>query len=392
MKGQSEMMTVDIQALRAYLDDRRDEMVAVLETLIGFESPSSDKPSLDRLADHLAVRFRDVGAHTRVIEQATGGNHVCAVIPAGRGEDEREPALLLGHFDTVWPLGTLDRRPFRVEDGRAWGPGTVDMKGGLVIIEYALRAIAALGLDLPRPVTVLMNADEEVGSQTSRALIETEALRSAYVLVLEPSGPGGALKTERKGVGAFTLRVVGRASHAGAAPEEGVSAIEELARQILRLHGWNDNEAGTTVNVGVIRGGTRSNVVAAQASARIDVRARTQEEADRITALIQSLTPFHPEARLAVQGGFGRGPMERTPEIVALFETARRLGAAMGLDLEQSASGGGSDGNFSAALGVTTLDGLGPVGRGAHAEDEHVEIDSLPERAALLAALLCELA
>jgi glutamate carboxypeptidase len=384
-------MTVEMQALQAYMESRRDEMVAALGDLVGFESPSHDEEHLDRLARHLADRFRDLGAHVKVMEQEDRGDHVRVLFPAPRGGEREKPALILGHFDTVWPVGTLVRRPYRVEDGRAWGPGTVDMKGGLVIAEYALRAIAELGLDLPRPVTVLMNADEEVGSQSSRSLIETEALRSAYVLVLEPAGPGGALKTERKGVGAFTLRVAGRASHAGAAPEEGVSAIEEMARQILRLHGFSDPEGGTTVNVGVVRGGTRSNVVAAQASARIDVRARTQEEAERITAVIRGLEPFHPEAQVTVVGGFGRGPMERTPEIVALFETARRLGSEMGLALEESASGGGSDGNFCAALGVPTLDGLGPVGRGAHADDEHVEIASLPERAALLAALLCEL-
>ena len=382
---------MDIKALRRYLDAHQGEMLASLADLVNHESPSTDKAHLDALAEVLAQRWRSLGAEVRIVENVERGNHVRVFVPSTSPEaNARPPAVILGHFDTVWPVGTLDRKPFTVDGGRATGPGVYDMKGGLVIAEFAIRAIRDLGLVLPRPVVLVLNADEEIGSGSSRALIESEAAEAAYVLVLEPAVPGGALKTSRKGVGGFTVEVTGLASHAGSAPQEGVSAAEELARQILRLHGFTDYGVGTTVNVGVIEGGTRSNVVAACARAEVDTRAWTQEEARRIEAVILGLQPFDPKTQVVVSGGFERMPLERTDGTAALFEVARRVGQEMGLDLEEGSSGGGSDGNFTSALGIPTLDGLGAVGDGAHAEHETIEIASLPERAAVVAGLLCE--
>jgi glutamate carboxypeptidase len=381
---------IDYPALSSYVTQHQADMVEALEALVSHESPSTDKAHLDALAQYLRSRWEALGADVQVVRQPSCGNHLRIALPSAKPNVRLDlPALILGHFDTVWPLSTLAHKPFRVEDGRATGPGVYDMKGGLVIAEFALRAIRDLGLLLPRPVVLVLNADEETGSATSRPLIEAEASKAAYALVLEPAAPGGALKTERKGVGGFTVTVEGRASHAGAAPQEGVSAVEELARQILHLHSLTDYDLGTTVNVGVVNGGTRSNVVAAHATAQVDTRAWTQDEARRVESLVRGLQPFHPEVVIAVTGGFERMPLERTPGTAALFESARCIGAALGIDLEEGASGGGSDGNFTSALGVPTLDGLGAVGDGAHAEHEFIEVGSLPERAAVLAGLLC---
>ncbi|MBN1246131.1 MAG: M20 family metallopeptidase [Anaerolineae bacterium] len=384
-------LAIDYQRLSDHAIGYHAEMIAALDALVSRESPSTDKAYLDTLAGYLKQRWEALGAQVELVPQPTRGNHLRIALPGTTpAAASMPPALLLGHFDTVWPLGTIDRKPFEVVHGRATGPGVYDMKGGLVIAEFAWRAIQDLALPLPRPVVLVLNADEEIGSATSRALIETEAAASAYVLVLEPSVSGGALKTARKGVGAFTVTVEGRASHAGVAPQEGASAIEELARQILRLHAFTDYDLGTTVNVGVIAGGTRSNVVAAHATARVDTRAWTREEARRLESLILGIEAFNPETTVTVTGSFGRVPFERTPGTIALFEVARRVGEALGMALEEASSGGASDGNLTAAMGVPTLDGLGAVGDGAHAEHEYVDTASLPKRAALLAGLLCE--
>lgn len=378
-------------ALKTYLHERQGAMVEVLAELVRHESPSMDKASLDRLARRLQERFVQVGAEAVLVDNPGGGDHVRACFAAEGTAAGARPALILCHYDTVWPLGTLAERPFRVEEGRAWGPGVYDMKAGIVLAEFALRAIRDLGLALPRPVLLLLTSDEEVGSATSRALIEREARGAAYVLVLEPPLAGGVLKTARKGVGFYELEIEGRAAHSGGEPEKGLSAIQELALQVLYLHGLGDLERGTTVNVGVVRGGTRSNVVAARAGAEIDVRAWTQDEVERIGTAILSLQPRMPGAKLQVRGGFERLPMERSVAVAALFKQARQIGLGMGLDLQEGASGGGSDGNFTAALGVPTLDGLGAPGDGAHAEHEHVLVEDLAPRAALLAALLVRL-
>ena len=296
---------------------------------------------------------------------------------------------MLGHFDTVWPLGTLERMPFRVEGPRL-RPGHLRHEGRLDDRFVRPRAHRSKGL-VERPVWVLFTSDEEIGSPTSRGLIEDLARQCAYVLVLEPPLADGGLKTARKGVGRFRLEVEGKAAHAGVAPEEGRSAIVELAHQVVRIQELQDLAAGTTMNVGVIQGGTTTNVVPAQASADIDVRVSTLAEAERVEGALRALAPITPGTRLTISGGFNRPPMERSPAIAALFEQARRIGRALGLELTEGSTGGGSDGNFTAAMGVPTLDGLGARGGGAHADDEHIIIDSLTERAALLAALLLEL-
>jgi glutamate carboxypeptidase len=377
------------QALLAELRRRQGEMLESLAGLVGHESPSAHKDELDSLARVIAARFETLGASARVVANPAGGDHL--LLRFEGASPTARPGLVLGHFDTVWPLGTLPERPFRVEDGCAYGPGSYDMKAGIVLAEFAFRAIRALGLAAPRPVVLLLTSDEEVGSPTSRGLIEEHARASAYALVLEPPLAGGRLKTARKGVGRFTLEVTGRPAHAGVEPEKGVSAVGELAHQVLALHGLNDVAAGTMVNVGVVHGGTVANVIAARATAEVDVRARSLAEARRVESALLGLRPVLAGASVSVRGGFNRPPMERTPQVAALFERAQRIGRSLGLELGEGATGGGSDGNFTAALGVPTLDGLGAPGAGAHAENEHVEVAGLPERAALLAALILEL-
>jgi glutamate carboxypeptidase len=379
-----------VHALLEHLRPRTDAMLAELRTCVEHETPSRDKPALDILAARLAARLGELGGAVETIASDAGGNHVRAWF--GFGHDRAlTPALVLCHFDTVWPLGTLARRPFRVEDGRAYGPGTFDMKASLVLVAAAIEAIRALRLPLPRPLVVLFTSDEEIGSPTSRALIEEEARGAAFALVLEAPLPGGRLKTARKGVGGFTLAVHGRAAHAGVEPEKGASAIVELAHQVLAIGGLADRDAGTTLNVGTVAGGTTPNVVPDHATAAIDVRATSLAEASRVEGALRSLQPVTPGTTLTVAGKFNRPPMERTAAIGALFDRARAIGQALGLDLGEGSTGGGSDGNFTAAVGTPTLDGLGAEGAGAHAEDEHVRVDSLPERAALLAALLAGL-
>ncbi len=374
----------DNQRVLAYLRDHQDDMVALLTRIVEMESPTSDKPSLDRLGTFLAEQARALGAEVQIQEQAKAGNHVLA-----RWGDGKGGALLLCHMDTVWDLGTVAEWPVRIEGGKLYGPGALDMKGGIVNALWAMRALRELNLWPGRPVTLLVNSDEETGSHTSRPVIEAEALKHEIVFVLEPSvPPDGALKTWRKGVGMYRIAVTGRAAHAGADHERGVNAIEELAHQILTVQGFTDYQAGTTLNVGVVGGGTRSNVVPAEAWARVDVRAMSAEEATRIDARMHGLKPHLPGTTVQVSGGLNRPPMVRTPHIVALYKKAEALAAEMGFDIAESGTGGGSDGNFTAALGVPTLDGLGVAGDGGHAVDEHVVVSSLPERAALLAAMI----
>jgi glutamate carboxypeptidase len=373
------------RALLDHLETQKSAMLDELAILVGHESPSRDKAALDGLSQKIARRFRARGNAVEIVENPAGGDHVRVRFEGSRAE---KPALVLTHFDTVWPLGTLERLPFRIDGGRGFGPGVFDMKASLVILGFAIEAIRSLALPLPRPVVALLTSDEEIGSPTSRRLIEDQAIGSAYVLVLEPPLPGGRLKTSRKGVGQFTVTIEGRAAHAGVAPEQGVSAILELAHQILQLHGLNRPAEGSTVNVGVVQGGTSPNVVAAQATARVDVRITSLQEARRIEEAMRGLRAVLPGARVAVAGQFNRPPMERTPQVASLFEEARTIGRSLGIELEEGSTGGASDGNFTAALGVPTLDGLGAEGGGAHAEDEHILIQSLPERAALLASLL----
>ncbi len=363
-------------------------MITRLSELVRLESPSRDKPSLDIVAALLARRLVEVGAAVEVIPNPEGGNHLIGRFP---GPADERPGLVLAHFDTVWPLGTLERMPFRLDDhGRAHGPGVFDMKASLVIFLAVMEQLRNHGRVLPRPIWALFTSDEELGSPTSRSLIEQLAADSAYALVLEPALADGGLKTSRKGVGRFHLDVEGKAAHAGVAPQQGRNAIVELAHQVLKLEELQDIAAGTTINVGVIRGGTTTNVVPAHASAEIDVRVSTRAEETRIESAFGTLSPRNPANRLTLGGSFNRPPMERTAANSAAFEKAQHLAKAggLGFELTEGSSGGGSDGNFTSALGIPTLDGLGPRGAGAHADDEHILIDSLPERAALIHLLL----
>jgi glutamate carboxypeptidase len=367
--------------VRADLEPRRAEMVDLLRRLVEIESPSDDRAGLDRFAAALGDLFGPLNDHT----SERGRNLVLEV----NGSTSGQHAVALCHYDTVWPRGTLERIPFSVDgDGVARGPGCFDMKAGIVVLYFALQAAQAR---MKRSLRVLFTCDEEVGSPTSRALIEETARGAAVAYVLESPLPGGTLKTARKGTGDYWVRIQGRAAHAGVEPQKGISATHELAQQILALHGLNNYDVGTTVNVGVVHGGTRPNVVAAEAEAHVDVRVTTLAEAKRIDAAIRGLQPSLAGAHLEISGGLNRPPMERSAAMAALFEKARAIAASMDVELREGSTGGGSDGNFTAAIGVPTLDGLGAEGEGAHAAHEHVLTESLPRRAALMAGLLAEI-
>jgi len=374
-------MTQD--SLSTHFSPRTGAMLDLLRRLVEIESPSADKAAVDRVVDLVAEEARALGLDVTRVAQKECGDHLLVRWGAGEGG-----FLLLCHLDTVWPLGTLASRPWRVEGERAFGPGCYDDKASAAIILTALAGMREMGLAPNRPLTVLFNSDEESGSRSSRPLIEAEAARAAVVFCVEPALADGALKVWRKGTGYYTVTAIGRAAHAGADPETGINAIEELAHQVLRLQALNDPASGTTVNVGYIEGGTRSNVVPAQAQARVDVRVRTKAEAARMDAAIRALQPVLPGARLLVEGGPSRPPMEESPLTLLPFQRAREIAASLGLTLTAGGTGGASDANFCAALGIPTLDGLGAVGDKAHSSDEYVLIPSLPQRAALLAALL----
>jgi len=372
-----------------FFQQHQDEMLAFLTRMVEHESPTLDKGSVDRYGAFICDAFQSVGMSLETIPQAEYGDHHRLALDPPGGASEAGQLTILCHLDTVWALGELARQPIRVEGNRMYGPGIYDMKGGTLLALYALKALAAEGVTARRRIVVLLTSEEEIGSPTSRAAIEDEARRSAYVLCLEaPMAPHGALKTARKGVGRFNLTIGGRAAHAGVDPTKGISAVTELANQILALNALNDHAVGTTVNVGVVSGGTRANVVPAEATAEIDLRVATLAEADRVIPAILGLTPTVPGATVTITGGLNRPPMERTAAIGALFARARDLGAAFGHEVTETSTGGGSDGQFAAALGIPTLDGLGIVGDGAHALTEHILVDTIPARGALLAVLL----
>jgi glutamate carboxypeptidase len=357
----------------------------LLRRLVESESPTTDKPHVDTLGRFVADRCAAAGGQVRSFPQASVGDHWLA--EWGDGE---AGLLLLAHLDTVHPVGTLERMPWSVEGGRATGPGAIDMKGGVTIALAALEALAGAGRLPAWPIRILFTSDEETGSRTSRALIEEYARAHRAVFCLEPAMPDGALKTWRKGTGLFTLKTTGRSSHAGNSPEAGVNAIVEMAHQILKVQALSRPELGTTISVGVIEGGTRTNVVPGECRAKIDVRVLDPGEPERLTRDLQELRPLLPGARVEVKGGWNRPPMLRTATMAATFERARSLGKPLGFDLQESGTGGGSDANFVAAVGIPVLDGLGPLGNGAHSDHEFVIVDSLADRAALLAALLTE--
>jgi glutamate carboxypeptidase len=354
-----------------------------LRELVEVESPSEDKGAVDRAGELVAGWAEELGGKVKRHRQREFGDVL--QLRFGPARSKRGRVLLLGHLDTVWPMGTLARMPWREAEGKLWGPGVLDMKAGVVM---ALEAVAALReLDTERPVTLLLVSEEEVGSPVSRAITEKVAAEGAAVLVLEPA-QGLAYKTSRKGVGVFGLRVEGVGSHAGVDFGSGHSAVLEMARLVQRVSGFTDLGKGLTVNVGVISGGTRANVVAAECRAEVDVRIAKAKDAARVEKLFQGLKTFDKACRLTVTGGINRPPMERKAGTVRLLRLAQRLAAEMGLDLREAATGGGSDGNFTAAMGVATLDGMGAVGAGAHAAHEQVEVRHLVERAVLLAGVI----
>jgi glutamate carboxypeptidase len=381
------------RTMLGWLRKREAHLARLLGEFVRIESPSGDPPGVNRLAARLDSEWKLRGARVRHLRAPAAcglADLLHCEIRQGLGTT-RGQILLLGHTDTVYPRGTLAQMPFRLVQGRALGPGALDMKAGLVIALAAMDALRAAGARPRRRVVCLWTPDEEVGSVCSRAAIEREARRSAAALVLEPgTGPAGKLKTARKGVGEFLLEVTGRAAHAGVNPQDGVNAVHELALQIARITRYNEPRRGITVNADVVQGGTRTNVIAAQARAQVDVRCARAADMRRIEARFRSLRPILPGAKLRVSGGMDRPPMEGRMS-AQLFERARALGREMGLRIEESFTGGGSDGNFTAALGVPTLDGLGGAGAGAHSPGEYVTTRSLVERAALLAALLLTL-
>ena len=369
--------------LLRFCEARRDWLVETITQLARHESPSTDKTALDRCADLLATLCVEAGGRVTRLPRERAGDHL--LVEFGCGERQ---LLVLGHYDTVWPVGQLERMPIALRDGRLSGPGVYDMKAGLAVGLLALHALQDRGRGTSLRIAFLITSDEEVGSLESRAVIEDEARRSDAVFVLEPALADGRVKTGRKGVGVYELTVAGVSAHAGGDPGKGASAIHELARQILVVTALQDLSRGVSVNVGCIEGGTRSNVVAERAWAEVDVRVPTLEDAARVETLMRSLAPTDPRIGLRVTGGINRPPFERTPGVARLFEVARTLAGEIGLALGEGSTGGASDGNFTGALGVPTLDGLGAVGDGAHALHEYVVVDELPARAALLAGLL----
>jgi glutamate carboxypeptidase len=378
-------LEVAAPALLAYCRGQEIRLIEAIETLARLESPSTDKAAVDRCGDAIALQAEALGGHVDRLRRDLRGNHLRIEF---QGDGPR--VMLLGHFDTVWDVGQIRRMPVVRQDGKLHGPGVFDMKSGIAVAMLAMRAIAAVAVPAPR-VVMLWTTDEEVGSATSREAIEEEARRSDAVLVLEPSLPGGAAKTSRKGCGDFDLTVHGVSAHAGIDPGKGASAIHELAHQITTLTALQDLARGVSVNIGTISGGTRTNVVAELAHASVDVRVPTMEDAARIETAVRGLKPRLEGTSLELSGGFGRPPLERSPHVIRLYETAREVARRLGIDLAEGGTGGGSDGNFTAALGVPTLDGLGPMGDGAHALHEHALISDLTWRAAFVAALVVRL-
>jgi len=369
-----------------YLRQQQPAMVEMLAQWVNQDSPTYHKAAVDTMGQVMAHAFVEAGGTlTAIHRQPELGDHYTITY----GQDDRQ-ILVLCHFDTVWPLGEAQKRPFAIENGLGKGPGVYDMKAGTLNGLFALKAIQRLGLQPQHKLVFLLTSDEEIGSPTSRELIEAEARRSRYCLVLEGSR-NGPLTTWRKGVGRFDLEITGVAAHAGVDPEKGVSAVEELARQIQILHGLTDLGRGVTVNVGVVTGGERPNIIAPSARAEVDLRVVTRADGEALTEKILGLQPQLPGSQIQVTGGINRWPFEETPGGLALFEKAQAIARELGFEVDKIGSGGGSDGNFTSALGVPTLDGLGALGYGAHALSEYVVLDALPLRAALVAELMVRL-
>ena len=385
MRKAGKSLSSEGQRRLAYFEERRDAMVATIRELVEIESPSDNKAAVDRLADVVAQKFASFGGAVRMHRVADFGNHLQVDLGGASGA----PVLLLGHYDTVYPMGTLEKMPCRVDGDKLTGPGVLDMKSGIALMLPAIAGLRDWHGELPRPVSVLLVSDEEVGSDSSRAITESLAKKAAAVLVLEPSyGREGAVKTARKGVGEYEIKVIGKSSHAGLDFEKGANAILELARQIEKISGFTDLKKGLTVNVGIVSGGSRTNVVPAEAVAQVDVRIAQMKDAAGIEKKMRGLRAFNRKCKVEISGGINRPPMERTAGVAALYSAAVGIARDLGWKLGEAAVGGGSDGNFTAGLGIPTLDGLGGVGDGAHAVHEHILISELPRRAALLAGLI----
>jgi glutamate carboxypeptidase len=379
-----------VDPLLSYFQARQSQTIALIRRMVECESPSDTPAAVNRFVELLS----DTAAPFAKVKTVAGGKfgkHLL-VEPALPGRRKQGQILALGHSDTVWSMGTLRSMPFRQAEGRLWGPGVLDMKAGLAFFLAAVQGLRELDIAVPSKVLLQVNSDEEVGSESSRPLTEKNAACSKAVLVLEPgTGLTGKLKTARKGVGDFTVTVRGKASHAGVDFSAGASAIVELARQVERIAGFTDLRSGLTVNPGVVAGGTRTNVVAAEARAEVDIRVLRLRDAPALEKRFRALKPFDRRCTIEVTGGLNRPPMERSAGIVRLFRTAQKLGRELGMELEESLTGGGSDGNFTAALGIPTLDGLGAVGEGAHAVNESLLVGRIADRTALLARLLATL-
>jgi glutamate carboxypeptidase len=379
-----------MHAFIRYATEKQAEIIELIKEMAECESPSDSPAHVNRFVDLMVEKTKNIAA-AQAISSKRYGNHLRLEFSLP-GRKKKGQILGLGHSDTVWPLGTLTKMPVREHEGRLWGPGVLDMKAGLAFFIYAIRALREMDVAVARKVVLWIVSDEEVGSGTSRPVTETEAKQSDCVLVVEPgTGLTGKLKTARKGVGNYNVLVEGRASHAGVDFSNGASAILEGARQIERIAGFTDLKRGITVNPGVISGGTRTNVVAAQARIEVDMRVARLKDAEALDNKFRALRPVDKRCRIRVEGGLNRPPMERTRAVAKLFVKAKKIGLQLGISVEESSTGGGSDGNFTAALGVPTLDGLGAVGEGAHAVDESILIDRIPDRVALLAMLVAEL-
>ena len=381
----------NLNTLREYFADRQHELLTFVCALVETESPSGDKQGSSGVVDLLASAAGSIGV-VNSVERITAedfGEHLR--ISAFAGAADASPILVLGHTDTVHPRGAIRERPWRTEDNRIYGPGIFDMKANCALALEILRAFDETNIRPAAPVTILLTCDEESGSTSGRALVESEARAARAVLVLEPSASGGRAKTARKGTGMFTIEVEGRASHAGLDPEKGVSAVLELARQTVRLHELNDPASGTNVTVTIFNGGTFSNVVPAEARAEVDMRFTSLAAGRRVESEVLNTKPFDSRALLVITGGINRPPLERTEKVAGLYERARHVASLLDFDLGEASVGGGSDGNFAGALGVPVLDGLGIEGDGAHAEHEHIVVDNIATRGAMLAGLIATL-
>jgi glutamate carboxypeptidase len=375
------------KSLLKWLTKQLPSMIRTLESFVRAESPSTEKAAADACARLIAAEWRKRRVPVELVEQRHRGPHLRITWAPGKTKPQSQ-LLVLGHYDTVYASGTLAKMPFRTAAGRVFGPGVFDMKAGIVQALFALDAIQECGVALTKKLVFLWTSDEEIGSESSRRLLETEAKRSDAVFVLEPAlGPNGLLKTARKGVGEAEIIVRGRASHAGLAPERGVNAIHELALQIVRVNEWNDLPRGISINAGLVAGGTRTNVIPDRARTVLDLRALRIDDMRTIDKQLRALRPILPGAKLEVRGGFNRAPLERKYS-VDLFKRASSLAKQLGFTIGEGTAGGGSDGSLTAALAIPTLDGLGAVGDGAHSSGEYIVARTMPRRAALLATLL----